>query len=106
MIAHLGQGIAELVDRIVADRNRTMAAGVDRLQPVILSRLLADLDGLHQKLTVTIRASPAALVQRERRGDEIGPVLRQPLRTIEGKRRLLPARQRQFDRAARTVAAL
>ncbi len=83
-----------------------MAAGIDRLQTVVLHCLLADLDRLHHQLAVAVGAPAAALVQRERRGDQFGPILRQPLRAVEGVRGLLAAGQRQLDGALGPIAAL
>ena len=106
MIAHFRQRIGEFVDRVVADGNRAMSAGIDGLELIILRCLLADLDRLHHQLAMAVGASAAAFVERERRGNQFGPVLRQPLRTIEGVSGLLAAGQRQLDRALGTVAAL
>ena len=72
MIADLRERIGQLVDGVVADRDGAVAAGIDRLQPVVLRGLLAHLDGLHHELAVSVGASAAALVQREGRGDQSG----------------------------------
>jgi len=43
-IAHFRQRIRELIDGVVADWDRAVATGVDRLQTKVLECFLADLD--------------------------------------------------------------
>ena len=62
--------VGQFVDRVVADRNRAVAAGIGGLEPVILRRLLADLDGLHHQLAMAVGAPAAAFIQREGRGNQ------------------------------------
>ncbi len=105
MISNFGERIGEFVDRVVADGDRAVAPGIDRLQAIILRRLLADLDRLHHQPAVSVGAAAAALIQRKCRGDELRFVLRQPLRTVKGESRLLAAGQRQLDGAFGVIAA-
>src|SRR5947209_19342829 len=78
------ESVAELVDRVVADWDRTMAAGVDGLYPKALGGLFANLNVLHDDFAVAVGASPTALVQGEGSGDKVGFILCEPVGAVEG----------------------
>jgi hypothetical protein len=104
--AHLHQRVGELIDGIVAHRRRAVPAGVGRLDAVMLRGLLADMDAGGEQIAMPVGAPAATLVEREAGGDQLGPVLRQPLGAIERRSALLATGQRQLDRAFGAIAAL
>ena len=83
-----------------------MPSRVRGLQFVVLCRLFAYLDRLHQQLAVSIGAAAASFIERELGCDQIGAVLGQPLRAIECIRGFLAAGERQFDGAFGLVVTL
>jgi hypothetical protein len=68
-----------------------VAAGIRGLDGIVLGGFLADLHGLKQQLPMSVGAAAAALVERERRRDQLGPVFREPIGAVEGAGGLLAA---------------
>ena len=82
-----------MVDRVVLDRQRAVAAGVRHLEVEILVHLLARLDLVGQVLALP-HVAAAAFVDRELGVDQILVVLHQPVDAVEGAA-FLVGRERQ-----------
>ena len=99
------QRIGQLIDRVVADGNRAVAARVAGFDAIILRRLFADLHAHRGQMPAFAQAfavghAAAAFIDGKFGIDQIAPVLGQPVGAIERTAGFLAAGQRQFQCAA------
>ena len=90
------QRIRQVIDRVVRERARAVAAAIGDLERVVLREFLADLDALEHRLAVFVQQAATPFIQCKGRIDQCALVGGQVLGAVERAAGLFAAGQRQL----------